>query len=367
MSKLETLAHIYLFNSPHNWRRILAENGPVKRRYWPRLARMQLLGWLTEPIRRRSERMHGEAIARMPIHPQPIFIMGLWRSGTTHLHNLMGLDPALGYASTMQCLAPSLVAGNEAIMRRLFSGILPKHRIFDNVKVNLDSPQEEEAAMANLFPQSYYNYWLFPSRTRLLYEKYMRLRGLAPQEYEEWRWGYLWLLRQTSYLQHGKQLVLKSPTNLTRTRELLAMFPEARFVEIQRNPLRVWLSYQHLQRVLLRMHCIEDLDEAQFFADSLYVFTESMRQWLEEKRLIAPDRLISVKYEDLVANPLQTLQRIYDALGLPTKEVLPRWQDYLAQINGYRTNRLQASARDIEIARQHFGFLYEAGGYSPDW
>lgn len=367
MNKLETLAHMYLFNPPPNWMRILAQNPPILPRYWPRLARMQFSGWLVEPLRWQESRAYHPVIARTPVHPQPIFIMGLWRSGTTHLHNLLGLDPNLGYATTLQCLAPNFVIRNQAIMRQLFARVMPKHRLFDNMRVELDMPQEEELAVANLTPHSYYNYWLFPRRMRPLYEKYMRLRALTPQEYEEWRSAYLWVLRQTSYLQGGKPLVLKSPTNLTRVRELLKLFPEARFIEITRRPLRTWLSYRHLERVLLNMHHLQEYDRDVMMQDELYVFTESMRQWLDEKRLIPSGRLVSVRYEDLVANPLLELQRAYEALGLSSREAMPRWKEYLAKISGYKTNHFQVSEQDIGLARQHFGFLYEAGGYLPDW
>lgn len=367
MNKIETIAHMYLFTAPHNWQRILAQNPRVQARYWPRLTRMRFSGWLVEPLRWREQREYFDVIARIPIHPQPIFIMGLWRSGTTHLHNLLGLDPGLGYASTMQCLAPSFIIKNQAVMRQLFNRVMPKHRLFDNMRVELDMPQEEEIALANLSQHSYYNYWLFPRQMRPLYEKYMRLRGLSPQEYDEWRAAYLWVLRQTSYLQGGKPLVLKSPTNLTRARELLKLFPGARFVEITRNPLRTWLSYLHLEKVLMRLHHLQDYDLALMRQDELHVFTESMRQWQEEKALIPEGQLVSARYEDLVTNPLHELQRIYEALGLSAREAMPRWQQYLAGIAGYKTNHFEAREQDLNTAREHFGFMYDAGGYLPDW
>ncbi|MCS6993703.1 MAG: sulfotransferase [Anaerolineales bacterium] len=367
MKNVEALAHAYIFNPPANWKRILAQNPRVAPRYWPRLARMQLTGWLVEPLRQREAREYHDVVARTPVHPQPIFIMGLWRSGTTYLHHLMGMDPNLGYATTLQCLIPGTVLKYGPVMQRFFSKFLPKTRPFDNVSVELDTPQEEELAVANLFPYSQYHSWMFPQRSRLIYEKYMRLNGLTSEEYREWRSAYLWVLRQTSYLQGGKPLVLKSPTNLTRVRALLELFPEARFIEIVRNPLRTWLSYQHLQNFLLRMHHLQDYQRAHTREDELYIFTESIRQWYADKALIPVGHLVSVRYEDLVAHPLREMQRIYEALGLSSHEVLPRWKQYLAGVADYKTNRLQASEEEIKLARQHFAFLYEAGGYTPDW
>jgi len=365
MRKIETFAHLYMFTSPNNWRRILRQNPTVRVRYWPRLMRMRLLGWLVEPLRWQEQARYRDVIQKTQVHPSPVFIMGLWRSGTTHLHNLLGLDDSFGYASTLQCLAPNFIIGQRELMRRLLNGLMPKTRLFDNMEAGLDLPQEEEVAMANLSPHCFYGYWLFPSQMRFLFEKYMRLTGLSAREYQEWQRDYLMLLKQTSYLQQGKPLILKSPTNLTRTRELLKLFPDARFIEIQRHPLRTWLSFLHLQNVLLRMHRLEDIDDQQVVQNSLHVFTHAMQQWLDEKSLIPAQNLVSVRYEDLVSDPLHELQRIYEAFNLSTRHVLPRWQEYLARIAGYQTNRFTPSEADLEIARKHFGFLYEAGNYSP--
>ena len=39
-------------------------------------------------------------VRRTPIEHPPVFILGHFRSGTTHLHNLLGQDPSLGYVPT---------------------------------------------------------------------------------------------------------------------------------------------------------------------------------------------------------------------------------------------------------------------------
>jgi len=44
--------------------------------------------------------LHTRGIAQQQLHSQPCFIMGHPRTGTTHLHNLLALDPAFSYANT---------------------------------------------------------------------------------------------------------------------------------------------------------------------------------------------------------------------------------------------------------------------------
>lgn len=38
-------------------------------------------------------------ISKQSLHPEPIFILGAYRSGTTHLHNLLAQDPAFAYVT----------------------------------------------------------------------------------------------------------------------------------------------------------------------------------------------------------------------------------------------------------------------------
>lgn len=44
--------------------------------------------------------LYSQAVARQPLHPEPVFILGHPRTGTTHLHNLLSRDPAFAYATT---------------------------------------------------------------------------------------------------------------------------------------------------------------------------------------------------------------------------------------------------------------------------
>src|SRR5690242_7346190 len=60
--------------------------------YWPRAAFMAAMGVLNSVLYRYEDRAYGQEVARAEIKP-PLFILGHWRSGTTHLHNLLATDP----------------------------------------------------------------------------------------------------------------------------------------------------------------------------------------------------------------------------------------------------------------------------------
>ena len=67
--------------------------------------------------------------------PSPVFIVGYWRSGTTHLHNVLSQAPQFGYVSPLAAGLPWDVLGIVRALRPLLERVLPSDRYVDNVQV----------------------------------------------------------------------------------------------------------------------------------------------------------------------------------------------------------------------------------------
>ncbi|HDN51078.1 MAG TPA: sulfotransferase, partial [Thermoplasmatales archaeon] len=107
-----------------------------------------------------SERMKFDKhINATRLEPHPVFIIGHWRSGTTYLHNLMSQDPRYAYPTTFQTVVPAVFLRFEKWIKPIVEASLPPTRPEDNVPLGADLPQEEEYAMGNLCPYSFYNAW----------------------------------------------------------------------------------------------------------------------------------------------------------------------------------------------------------------
>ena len=81
----------------------------------------------------------------------PVFIMGLWRSGTTFMHELLGACPGLIWPATWQCMNPSSF-NMQSPPKVSKSAIRP----MDDFTVNTFSPQEDEFALLSLGVPSVY-------------------------------------------------------------------------------------------------------------------------------------------------------------------------------------------------------------------
>ena len=80
---------------------------------------------------------------------------------------------------------------------------------------------------------------------------------------------------------------------------------------------------------------------------------------------LEPNRLIDVRYEDLTASPVDTMQKIYEQLRLSDFEtVRPSIQQWAeTEHKSYQTNKHQLSAEHEALIKEQWGNYFERYGY----
>lgn len=359
--------HPVALGSLRSWLRVLAASGGVDRPYVPRAAAVALTTLLTSPLRLYETLRYGRAVERTHIHPSPVFILGHWRTGTTHLHNMLCHDPQFGYISTFQALAPGFCLMGEKVIKPLLAWKTARDhptREIDNMPLSLDGPQEEAFALANMTPCASLHLYSLPRRAEEIFDKYALLENLSPEELAEWKQAYLTLLRKATLRSGGKRLVLKDPANSGRLSTILELFPDARFIHICRDPYRILPSMVGVYRVVLPRSQLQRITLEEVEGLVLRFYAKLMRKYLRDRSLIAPGNLVEVRFEDLEQRPLEELSRVYDTLGLPGFAAAePRVRAYLDSMRGFRKNPYRVDDDVIRKVNRHWGFALEAWGY----
>ena len=348
------------------WLRLIADNGGVPPRYWGKLARVLAISALTTPLRLAERLCYGPSrMARVAIDEAPLYIQGFGRSGTSHLLNLFAQDPGVGAVSTFQAIAAPMFLVGRGRLERLFARAVPATRPMDEMAVSLDLPQEEEVALANTTHLSWAHHLSFPNRARAYLEKYATMR-LTDAELERWERAYLDVLRKATLASGGRRLVLKSPTNLGRTGELLRLFPDAKFIHIVRNPYVVYASMMHLYRTMLPICQLTDAEVDEVAEVILDSYVAMMRRYLTDRESIPRGNLAEVRFENLETAPMAELERLYAELALPGWEgARGLIADYLGTLSGYRKNTHRVDQATIDAVDRKWGFAVEAWGYRP--
>jgi hypothetical protein len=110
--------------------------------------------------------------------------------------------------------------------------------------------------------------------------------------------------------------VLKSPEHTGGQATLLEAVPEARVIQLHRDPRTAFASFVSLTRTTQAMFAEAGPDPARSARASLALLTsELQRNQAAGHR--AADAVLHLRYEDLIATPVATAQRIYRRFGLP--------------------------------------------------
>ena len=321
------------------------------------LSFVNTLLWLIQVV------LLGRKIERTKIEHDPIFVIGHWRSGTTLLHELLVRDQRHTYPDTYACFAPNHFLASGWWMKPCLRVLLPSRRPVDNMPAGWDHPQEDEFALCNMGVPSPYLTIVFPNHPPQCQE-YLDLGGVPEPALNRWKSAFLWFLKCVT-LRNPKRIVLKSPPHTCRIRVLLEMFPKAKFVHIIRDPYVIFPSTVNLWKRLYRDQGLqvpnyEGLDEHVFTT-----FTRMYDAFERDRDLIGPGQFCEVRYEDLIADPVEQMRLVYQRLELGDFEsVRPGIEDYFAGQKDYKTNRYQITPELRAEITRHWGKFIRKYGYA---
>jgi hypothetical protein len=259
-----------------------------------------------------SEAKYRHAAEALPLDQPPVFVIGHWRTGTTFLHDLFSVDPNLAYPTTFECFFPHHFLLTENTLPKIMKVLLPKKRPQDDVPVGFDRPQEEEFGMLMLGEGTPYVTHAWP-RFGPADSDYLDFKGLTEAEKKKWADAYMWFYRRLSLKHGGKPLVMKTPANAARLKLLTKLFPDARYIYLSRNPLKVFPSTVKLWRALYSVQGLHNPPYLDSWLDDyvLDMFARLTEDYEADRHVIPKGRLIELRYEDLIKDPISTMRDIY--------------------------------------------------------
>ena len=305
-----------------------------------------------------------------------IFISGLPRSGTTFLHSLLAEDRANLVPRVWQLIHP-YPPGNSgsgadtrprrvARQLRLFGLLAPDFRRMH--PIDAGSPQECSEITAHVFASLRFDTtYRIPS-----YRDWLDKAG----HLEAYRFHKRFLQHLQHQIPGDGRWVLKCPDHVFALDAIRAVYPDARFVFVHRDPLAVLLSVARLTETLRRpfTRSIDKAEIGRQDSDRWLAATELMIAAAQEQRFAEP--IFHVHYVDLVRDPVDTVAALYKHFG---DTLLP---DAAARIGrlveakpnggyGAHGSRLEEYGLDAALEREryarymaHFGIQPEARGRS---
>ncbi|MCD8044290.1 MAG: sulfotransferase [Tannerellaceae bacterium] len=337
----------------------VVDNG-YKNKYYLTKAVCRILSTL-QPL----ENTRYKKIVDKPLEMDPLFILGHWRSGTTFVHNVFSCDSHFGYNTTYQAVFPNLMMWGQPFFKKNMAFLMPDKRPTDNMELKVDLPQEEEFALTNMMPYTYYNFWFYPQNMMEYCDKYLLFDDISAEELQVFKDTFLKLIKISLHNTNGTQFLSKNPPHTGRVKALLEMFPNAKFIYLKRNPYTVFESTRSFFTNTIQPLKLQDITPEQIEENFVEVYRRLFYKFEEQKSLIPEGNLIEVKFEDFEQNAFDMTQQIYQSLTLPGfEDSREQIENYLDKKKGYKKNKYQYDARTVEVVEKNWGMALEQWGYS---
>lgn len=346
---------------------ILIAKNKVSFRYYARFIIMFLINLINWPFRTYERHFINPRFKNKELEEPPVFIIGHWRSGTTHLHNILCEDPQMGYASTYQVVFPDTFYNKIGlfIFKNFTKLLIPGRRKGDRVVLDTEFPQEEEFALGDKTPLSFYYWWMFPRRIMEYYGQYIRFNSASSSQIKSWEEDYKLLINKALAKSGKKVFISKNPPNTGRVKQLLEMYPNARFMHIHRNPVNVILSTRNFYDKMLPHLQLQSVNWEELNENILQMYSIMMKDYLKDKELIPKGQLMELSFEDLEENPQEIIKEVYRSLSLKGYEnAKPYFDAYLEKSKHYQKNKHKIEKSLLDAIQKECGFSMELYKYS---
>ncbi|KAL6778559.1 hypothetical protein ACKKBF_B15270 [Auxenochlorella protothecoides x Auxenochlorella symbiontica] len=311
--------------------------------YAPRIGFLTLLSAVNSLLAVPDWVLMRRRVAATHLHPDPVFILGHPRTGTTHLHNLLSRDARFACVDTLAAGFPSAFLTLGPALARLAAPLLDPTRPMDAMALSFQTPAEDEIAVCALTGGTSPYMPLVMMRDQALFQPYYQLESASAADTARWLDAFTWFLKKVTLRAGGhKPLLLKSPVHTARVPLLLKLFPRAKFIYIHRDPYTVFSSAAHMADSYYPYTALQRMtppDVTRFILDQFSLLHDAYQA---AKPLIPPGNLVEVSFAELEADAVGTLRSIYDRLGLAGFDrVEPDVQHYCSTLADFKKNDLE--------------------------
>ena len=269
--------------------------------------------------------------------PPPIFIVGMPRTGTTFLHQLMAADPrsrSIPYWESFDPIPPSEGPDRRAAavdrMLGQLGGIAPDYQAIH--PMTAEGPEECVALFMNLLRTLQFD---------IQYKAPSYVRWLLDQDADHAYREYSKQLRIIQfYRSTGDRFLLKDPTHLVHLESLLRIFPDARILFTHRDPAQSLSSICSLY-AYTRAIFSDEVDPNEIGAEILDGYwPRAQESAMRIRERLDPQRFCDVRQADLARDPIETVRRIYSKWDLEWDDIVrDRLEAFLSEARAAGRNQ----------------------------
>ena len=292
--------------------------------------RLAFIHQLTDRLKMRAKLFEFHKKNTFSEPSDPVFVIGLPRSGTSLLFNLLSLDvahrsPMYWEIMHLMPLAKTQIARKRREFKtntelKLAKTIIPKLRAIHTIRAT--TPEEcQQIATMNIRSFVYMCMANVPE-----YVKY--LKNTSFDSVFKWHKKFYQALEL-----NGKptRWLLKDPSHIGHIPQILKEYPNAKFIHIHRDPTESVASFCSLTKNV-RLAFSKKIDTDGIGKTVIDFWNHNLSKGMEDRKSLTSDQIVDIQYSEFVKNPLDHIKNTYQQLNFDMNiQTENKIQKYLEQ------------------------------------
>ncbi|MFP8881811.1 MAG: sulfotransferase [Myxococcota bacterium] len=286
------------------------------------IAKAEIVRLLSNRLQMVRDRAENPQIAEVEIR-RPLFVVGLPRTGSTILHDLLARDPRSRAPLTWECMYPSPPPERESYetdarietcdgqfvgVDRLIPGFKAMHPMGARLAqecVVLSQHSFCSPIFHNEYRVTAYQDW-FDACADISTETWPAVYDYHRQQ-----------LQHLSWRCPGERWVLKSGMHMWALEHLFSVYPDACIVQTHRDPVKVATSYASLT-TLVRSMSSDAVDPAEIASDWTPRLAAALDHAIDvrESGSAASGSVFDMHFTEFLTDPMSVVEKIYDHFDL---------------------------------------------------
>ena len=341
----------------------LEKKYPIEKKFRKIYRRSKFISFITTALSYFDGLRYKSLSRNLEIRKDPIYILGHWRSGTTLLHNLLCCHKNIAYPTTYQTVFPNNLFFLSWLIKGIMRYLMPTKRLVDQVELNVDFPQEEDFGLGHDAGYSLYYWFHFPNDYQRITDENLTLNFKDKQKVEEYKQAYERFVKRALLNVGGEQYIAKNPPNMARIPFLLDLFPNSRFIYIDRNPYEVLISTFKFFKGFLRTLQLQEVEDETLWKFIFQTYVLLYTIYRDEKHLIPAENLVELKYEDFVRDPGSIFKSLHKGIFSDLEPDELKLNGLIQKHKNHSVNPYNFEREYLDRVNSELGSIIEEQGY----
>jgi hypothetical protein len=169
-----------------------------------------------------------------------------------------------------------------------------------------------------------------------------------------WKKNFVRMISEAQRNVGGEIFLSKNPPTTFRIKEILEIYPQAKFIFLEREPYRVLSSFRLFMQKVVQGVGFHKVDNERFNEYMIDLYQRLYKVYNEQKSLIPKSNLFEIDFKDFTKDPIENIRSIYNQFGFSfSDDIESRIKSKLDEFENHEPGDYTIPGDIVELVKTH--------------